>query len=97
MTTLRFNVNSPHWAIANQVHPIKDSNENLIGAFLIVEGGVLSCFISARDSEVALNVSTGIDIYATYNLNPDGSIETLVLSTVKVSSISQKIKIVTPE
>jgi hypothetical protein len=95
--TLRFNVNSPHWAVANQVHPIKDIVGDLLGAFLIVDGGVLSCFINSKESEVALNVSAGIDIFATYELNLDGSIQTLVLSTVKISHLSQKIKITTPE
>lgn len=90
-TTLSFNIDSPHWAVAHEAHPIEDDAGKLLGAFTVDVNATFKCFISSKGNPLALILTGGGTVYAKCILNNDGSVNKIVLHELQqLNSISVK-------
>jgi hypothetical protein len=80
------------WSPAHEVFPILNAEKVLIGGFLVIEGPVWKCFISARGYPESLMLEDPDNApWVTPIRNSDGAIDQLLVSTIKMNDESKRI------
>lgn len=87
-----FSVDFGLWVDSAKVGVIYDDNGKMVGSFTIQDGGLIKCFVSSYNHQLALEVTSGIPFYATPIQSHDGSVESIVISQVPASVTSKSVE-----
>ena len=71
---------------AYETLPVFDEYETLIGAFLVINGGILNGFVAGTGFPSAIKISTGETLYLLIRLGSDGRVKDAILSEYFIDS-----------